>query len=289
MSVRFTAPVARELAAQVRLASGRRRAARAGVRQGRQGERGDRDRVSQAARRERRLQRSRCRRRCSDNAGRPLANASAFPLKVQTGSAPPIAKFAAAPFGIIERNADAMLPVTLRHVQAELPARAAARPRARRPRQRGQVRVKRLQSDADILAWYARLQKYHETQMTARGARPARARLVHRSRKRRTPRDAPSSAASTSTIGTREVSLLAKEAGARAARRCRSSPAATRGRSRSSASRSPSRATTSSRSSRCASASRCSTSARRCSSAPACSSPTSASTSSTGARTASSG
>ena len=55
-----------------------------------------------------------------DNAGRPLANASAFPLKVQTGSAPPIAKFAAAPFGIVERNADAMLPVTLRHVQADL-------------------------------------------------------------------------------------------------------------------------------------------------------------------------
>ena len=41
-----------------------------------------------------------------DVAGRPLANASAFPLKVQTGSAPPIAKFAAAPFGIVERNAE---------------------------------------------------------------------------------------------------------------------------------------------------------------------------------------
>ena len=52
-----------------------------------------------------------------DVAGRPLANASAFPLKVQTGSAPPIAKFAAAPFGIVERNADAVLPVTLHVAQ----------------------------------------------------------------------------------------------------------------------------------------------------------------------------
>ena len=46
-------------------ASGRRRAARAGVRQGRQGDRGQRDRVPEAARRERRVQRSRCRRRCA--------------------------------------------------------------------------------------------------------------------------------------------------------------------------------------------------------------------------------
>ena len=74
-----------------------------------------------------------------DNAGRALANASSFPLKVQTGSAPPIAKFAAAPFGIVERNADAMLPVTLRHVQVDLRApgagaSAAAQARARPPR-----------------------------------------------------------------------------------------------------------------------------------------------------------
>src|SRR5947199_10842851 len=101
-----------------------------------------------------------------DNAGRTLANASSFPLKVRTGSAPPIAKFAAAPFGIVEKNADAMLPVTLRHVQVDLraPSASASAPGGGN----GQVRVKRLQSDADILAWYARLQKYHETQVTAK-------------------------------------------------------------------------------------------------------------------------
>jgi hypothetical protein len=97
-----------------------------------------------------------------DAAGRALANAASFPLKVATGEAPPIAKFAAAPFGIVELKGDAMLPVTLRQVQADLrPAAGGAAPR-------GSVRVKRLDTDADILAWYTRLQAYHEAQMTAR-------------------------------------------------------------------------------------------------------------------------
>ena len=148
-----------------------------------------------------------------DGAGRGLANASAFPLKVQTGSAPPIAKFAAAPFGIVERNADAMLPVTLRHVQPDLRA-ASSSAAASASASGGQVRVKRLQSDADILAWYARLQKYHETQMTARELglperdwytieeeKNAKGRVV----KRRVEKN----------VGTREVSLLADEPGAR--------------------------------------------------------------------------
>ena len=64
-----------------------------------------------------------------DNAGRVLANAASFPLKLATGAAPPIAKFAAAPFGVIEAT-DAVLPVTLRQVQGDL--RSAARRRAAR-------------------------------------------------------------------------------------------------------------------------------------------------------------
>ena len=146
-----------------------------------------------------------------DNAGRPLANAAAFPLKVQTGGAPPIAKFAAAPFGIVERYADAALPVTLRHVQADLRPVAGAASGAGAAQ--GQVRVKRLSSDADILAWFARLQKYHETQMTARELglperdwytieeeTNAKGRVVRRRVER--------------SVGTREISLLAKEPGA---------------------------------------------------------------------------
>ncbi|MCE9660511.1 MAG: alpha-2-macroglobulin [Burkholderiales bacterium] len=152
-------------------------------------------------------------RELKDNAGRPLANAASFPLKVATGAAPPIAKFAAAPFGVIERNADGVLPVTLRHVQAELRGGAAAAS-APAAASAGQVRVKRLQSDADILAWYAKLQKYHETQMTAEELglpksqwftteddTDAKGRPIKRKVERR--------------VGTREVSLLAKETDAK--------------------------------------------------------------------------
>ena len=84
-----------------------------------------------------------------DNAGRLLSNASAFPMTIKTAEAPPIAKFATAPFGVVELNAEAMLPVTLRHVQGDL------RPGANG----GTVRVLRLQNDADIISWYARVKK----------------------------------------------------------------------------------------------------------------------------------
>jgi hypothetical protein len=69
-----------------------------------------------------------------DASGRPLANAGSFPLKVATGDAPPIAKFAAAPFGVIEWKAEPLLPITLRHVQGDLRPQASG----------GQVRVKTL-------------------------------------------------------------------------------------------------------------------------------------------------
>ncbi len=95
-----------------------------------------------------------------DNAGRVLSNAASFPLKVATGDAPPIAKFAAAPFGVIELNAEPVLPITLRHVQGDMRPAASG----------GQVRMRRLQTDADILAWYARLRKYDDGQLSAREA-----------------------------------------------------------------------------------------------------------------------
>ncbi|MGZ8259550.1 MAG: MG2 domain-containing protein, partial [Caldimonas sp.] len=207
MRVRFTAPVARELAAQLRLrpASGE---ALAPV--------FDKDDIASDVTEvafpkplaENAAFRVEIPAALRDLAGRPLANASTFPLQVQTGSAPPIAKFAAAPFGVVERSAEAMLPVTLRHVQSELrPAPGASHAMG------GQVRVKRLASDADILAWYARLQKHHETELTARELgfpqrdwttvveeQDAKGRTV----RRRVDR----------MVGTREVSLLAREQGA---------------------------------------------------------------------------
>jgi alpha-2-macroglobulin len=57
-----------------------------------------------------------------DDAGRRLANADRFPMKVKTDEYPPLAKFAAE-FGIIELKADAMLPVTLRNIEPETSAR----------------------------------------------------------------------------------------------------------------------------------------------------------------------
>ena len=50
-----------------------------------------------------------------DDAGRTLANAASFPLTVKTDENPPLAKFAAR-FGIVEANADAALPVTVRNI-----------------------------------------------------------------------------------------------------------------------------------------------------------------------------
>jgi uncharacterized protein YfaS (alpha-2-macroglobulin family) len=102
-----------------------------------------------------------------DESGRPLANASAFPLAVATGPMPPLAKFASAPFGVLEAPAraaePALLPITLRHVQADLQGASAA----------GSVRMRRLDAstpDATLLQWLARVQRLHETEVSARAA-----------------------------------------------------------------------------------------------------------------------
>ncbi|WP_295644947.1 MG2 domain-containing protein [uncultured Methylibium sp.] len=139
-----------------------------------------------------------------DDADRPLANAASFPLKVATGAAPPIARFAAAPFGVLEfESADgrALLPLTLRHVQGDLRPAAPG----------GQVRVKRIDgSDADLLAWIARVQRHHERELTAREAglperdwfdvqreTDAKGRVKERKVER--------------SVASREIALLAKE------------------------------------------------------------------------------
>jgi hypothetical protein len=102
-----------------------------------------------------------------DDAGRPLSNAASFPLNVATGGLPPLAKFAGAPFGIIEAGLrpgePALLPLTLRHVQADLTGASTG----------GQVAVKRLpldQTDAALLAWIARVQRWHERPLPAKEA-----------------------------------------------------------------------------------------------------------------------
>jgi len=101
-----------------------------------------------------------------DAAGRPLANADSFPLQVATGGMPPLAKFAAAPFGIVERfaegpNGPALLPVTLRHVEAALRVQGLqAGSGARAPAPQGKVSTLQPRGDADTIAWYRKVQQY---------------------------------------------------------------------------------------------------------------------------------
>ncbi len=53
-----------------------------------------------------------------DDAGRSLGNAAQFPLQVKTDAYPPLAKFAGR-FGIVESRAGALLPLTVRNLEAE--------------------------------------------------------------------------------------------------------------------------------------------------------------------------
>ena len=115
-----------------------------------------------------------------DESGRTLGNASVFPLKSRTAGYPPLAKFPAAPFGIIELNADATLPVTLRRVEADLLARGVdgkALP--------GKVANLKVDGDKGVIAWLTRLNRYHERWGDTSGKTP----------------------------DTRAIGLLAKEAG----------------------------------------------------------------------------
>ena len=99
-----------------------------------------------------------------DDAGRALANAASYPLAVATGAMPPLAKFAGAPFGIVEAgNAaePALLPLTLRHVQADLAGASTT----------GQVSIKRFDAstaDAELLRWIGRLREDHDAQFKTR-------------------------------------------------------------------------------------------------------------------------
>ncbi|MFZ2329708.1 MAG: MG2 domain-containing protein [Rhodoferax sp.] len=101
-----------------------------------------------------------------DASGRSLRNADSFPLKVSTGLMPPLAKFAAAPFGVVERFAEpngvALLPVTLRNVEPTLAIKGLDVEQARNAAKAPAGKVSTLQptTDADIIAWYFKVQRY---------------------------------------------------------------------------------------------------------------------------------
>lgn len=108
-----------------------------------------------------------------DASGRTLRNADSFPLKVATGAMPPLAKFAASPFGIVERFAEpntkpgdpALLPVTLRNVEAALQVKGLA-PGA----PAGKVSDLQPRTDADIIAWFRKVQRYDEYEVSRKAA-----------------------------------------------------------------------------------------------------------------------
>jgi uncharacterized protein YfaS (alpha-2-macroglobulin family) len=97
-----------------------------------------------------------------DLSGRPLSNAASFPMTVATGAAPPLAKFAAAPFGIIEweREGPSLVPLSLRHLQREL--------RDTLPGRGASLQVKRIGTANEALSWYARLQRADQQEWGSR-------------------------------------------------------------------------------------------------------------------------
>nr|WP_314624589.1 MG2 domain-containing protein [uncultured Noviherbaspirillum sp.] len=106
-----------------------------------------------------------------DDAGRPLANASLFPMRVPTAVYPPLAKFAAAPFGIIELDDAPAMPVTVRNIEADarvLMADGQAAPTV------GSLRI---EGDAAIMAWMARLNRYHDFSVDI-GGKPVETRSI---------------------------------------------------------------------------------------------------------------
>lgn len=92
----------------------------------------------------------------TDDAGRKLSNAASFPLEVRTDEHPPLAKFAA-DFGILELRASnpPLLPVTLRNVEASLPATLSFPP----------IPGNTLHADSEvqIIEWLRRLRRQNST------------------------------------------------------------------------------------------------------------------------------
>ncbi|XZG70644.1 alpha-2-macroglobulin family protein [Chitinibacteraceae bacterium HSL-7] len=88
-----------------------------------------------------------------DEIGRSAVNAGKFPLTFKTSDYPPLAKFAAAPFGIIEAGDDAMLPITLRGVEGALDVRGVHLA----------GKTLRVTDDQAMRDWLDKVNEYHES------------------------------------------------------------------------------------------------------------------------------
>ncbi|WP_199541944.1 alpha-2-macroglobulin family protein [Paraburkholderia kururiensis] len=98
-----------------------------------------------------------------DASGRALTNADLFPLKTTTGPLPPLAKFSSGTFGIIERfaepNMPALVPVTLRNVEADLHIAGLNAGNA-------QFSKLRVEADSDIRSWMRNVERFDNYTMT---------------------------------------------------------------------------------------------------------------------------
>jgi uncharacterized protein YfaS (alpha-2-macroglobulin family) len=92
-----------------------------------------------------------------DDAGRALENAARFPLAVRTDDYPPLAKFPGQ-FGIVELKADAVLPVTLRNLEASVETRQF-KPGLKGGKPIPGQKLRLQQDDAEIIAWLKRVER----------------------------------------------------------------------------------------------------------------------------------
>ncbi|VTU27565.1 hypothetical protein SRS16CHR_04087 [Variovorax sp. SRS16] len=109
-----------------------------------------------------------------DASGRALAAPDSFPMKVASGAMPPLAKFAASPFGVVERLAEpggvALMPVTVRRVETALQVQALTP---------GKVSDMNPKTDAEIIAWFRKVRRYDSNTTISRkeAARDVKAAL----------------------------------------------------------------------------------------------------------------
>jgi uncharacterized protein YfaS (alpha-2-macroglobulin family) len=133
-----------------------------------------------------------------DASGRKLASPDSYPLKVATGAMPPLAKFAASPFGVIERLAEtngvALMPVTVRNVEAALRVQALTP---------GKVSDLNPKTDAEIIAWFRKVRLYDsgtvERTQAAKDVKGALPRVIDKDDR--------------TSVQTRMLSLLGGQAG----------------------------------------------------------------------------
>lgn len=96
-----------------------------------------------------------------DKSGRSLENRAALPVKVRTGKIPPMVRFSSV-FGVVEQNAGAALPVTLRSVDPEVTLQASSHVDAKAGVGALNAAVTSISNPAEVLPWLVAVQNRYE-------------------------------------------------------------------------------------------------------------------------------